>query len=180
MFLASRHLAGPSVDHRVLSYFQFLVSLRAARPGAPRIYLRRPFFALRSPAPFHALTRGTAAICEARRSVVGTTSHTRIALMPKLNRDDVALYFKDEGSGTAPPMLFVHGWGCDHTFFAPQQAHFSHFQRTIAVDLRGHGASSAPIQDYTVEGFVDDLAHLCRELTLPKSIVVGHSMVVSI
>jgi pimeloyl-ACP methyl ester carboxylesterase len=96
--------------------------------------------------------------------------------MQKLNRDDVALYFKDEGSGTAPPMLFVHGWGCDHTFFAPQQAHFSHFQRTIAVDLRGHDASSAPIQDYTVEGFVDDLAHLCRELTLPKSIVVGHSM----
>jgi pimeloyl-ACP methyl ester carboxylesterase len=96
--------------------------------------------------------------------------------MQKLNRDDVALHFKDEGSGTAPPLLFVHGWGCDHTFFAPQQAHFSHFQRTIAVDLRGHGASSAPIQDYTVEGFVDDLAHLCRELTLPKSIVVGHSM----
>src|SRR3979409_1803014 len=96
--------------------------------------------------------------------------------MQKLNRDDVALYFKDEGSGTAPPMLFVHGWGCDHTFFAPQQAHFSHFQRTIAVDLRGHGASSAPIHDYTVEGFVDDLAHLCRELTLPKSIVVGQRM----
>jgi pimeloyl-ACP methyl ester carboxylesterase len=96
--------------------------------------------------------------------------------MPKLKRDDVGLYFEDTGPGAAPPMMFVHGWGCDHTIFGPQRAYFSRSRRTIAVDLRGHGLSDAPRQDYTVDGFVDDLAALCKKLNLPGSIVVGHSM----
>jgi pimeloyl-ACP methyl ester carboxylesterase len=36
-----------------------------------------------------------------------------------LNRDGVALYYEQMGSGE-PPLLFVHGWCCDHAYFAPQ------------------------------------------------------------
>jgi pimeloyl-ACP methyl ester carboxylesterase len=44
------------------------------------------------------------------------------------------------------------------------------------VDLRGHGESDAPHQDYTMAVFADDLAWLCTELALMRPIVVGHSM----
>jgi pimeloyl-ACP methyl ester carboxylesterase len=44
------------------------------------------------------------------------------------------------------------------------------------VDLRGHGVSDKPVQDYTVAGFADDLAWLCAQLGLAKPVVVGHSM----
>ena len=49
-------------------------------------------------------------------------------------------------------------------------------RRTVAVDLRGHGASDAPSQEYTVASFADDLLWQCRELGLVKPIVVGHGM----
>jgi pimeloyl-ACP methyl ester carboxylesterase len=60
--------------------------------------------------------------------------------------------------------------------FTPQIEHFSKSYRVIAVDLRGHGISDKPHQEYTVAGFADDLAYLCRELQLQRPIVVGHSM----
>jgi len=54
--------------------------------------------------------------------------------------------------------------------------HFRHSYRVIAVDLRGHGFSDKPHQEYTVAGFADDLASLCRELRIQKPVVIGHSM----
>jgi hypothetical protein len=61
-------------------------------------------------------------------------------------------------------------------YFAPQQKFFGTTRRTVAVDLRCHGASDAPRQEYTVADFADDLAWQCRLLELKKPIVVGRSM----
>ncbi|HEU0115710.1 MAG TPA: alpha/beta hydrolase [Thermomicrobiales bacterium] len=90
-------------------------------------------------------------------------------------RDGVALAYAECGRGE-PPMLFVHCWTGDHTFFARQIAHFASKHRIVAVDLRGHGASDKPRQDYTVEGFVDDLVWLCAQLEIQNPVIVGHSM----
>ena len=46
----------------------------------------------------------------------------------------------------------------------------------MAVDLRGHGDSDKPDQDYGIAGFVDDVAWLVREIGLEKPVIVGHSM----
>lgn len=92
-----------------------------------------------------------------------------------LRRDGVSLAHLDAGSGE-PPLLFVHGWACDHTFFGPHVEHFGRAHRVVAVDLRGHGASDRPRQAYTMAGFADDLAWLCRELGLARPVVIGHSM----
>jgi pimeloyl-ACP methyl ester carboxylesterase len=91
-----------------------------------------------------------------------------------VNRDGVRLAYEDHGSDN-PPMLFIHGWCCDHTHFAPQVVHFSRDHRVIAVDLRGHGASDKPKQEYTMPGFADDMAWLCDQLSLDRPVVVGHS-----
>ena len=63
--------------------------------------------------------------------------------MHLIKKDGVTLAYEDINSGS-PPMLFVHGWGCDHTVFAPQVEFFCCSHRLISVDLRGHGESDAP------------------------------------
>jgi pimeloyl-ACP methyl ester carboxylesterase len=95
--------------------------------------------------------------------------------MEKLPRDGVALAYEETGSGE-PPLLFVHCWCGNHTFFASQIAHFRLDHRCIAVDLRGHGESDKPEQDYTLAGFVDDLVWLCDQLDVRRPVVIGHSM----
>jgi pimeloyl-ACP methyl ester carboxylesterase len=95
--------------------------------------------------------------------------------MQMIKKEGVTLAYHDISRGS-PPMLFVHGWGCDHTAFAPQAEFFRRSHRVVSVDLRGHGKSDAPDQDYTMAAFADDLAWLCTELALTKPIVVGHSM----
>ena len=96
--------------------------------------------------------------------------------MQRLERDGVALFYEQAGEGD-PSILLVHGWCCDHTYFAPQFEHFaSRGHRAVAVDLRGHGRSDKPQQDYTMRLFADDLAWICDRIGAEKPLVVGHSM----
>ena len=44
------------------------------------------------------------------------------------------------------------------------------------MDLRGHGQSDKPDQDYTIGGFVDDLAWLISEIRIERPVLIGHSM----
>jgi pimeloyl-ACP methyl ester carboxylesterase len=92
-----------------------------------------------------------------------------------MERDGIRLAFEEAGSGE-PPLLLVHGWACDHTCLAPQFEHFARRHRVLTVDLRGHGASGAPLQDYTMAGFAEDLVWLCCRLDLRRPVVIGHSM----
>lgn len=94
--------------------------------------------------------------------------------MPYLSRDGVNLYYEEAGSG--PAMIFVHGWCCDHTHFERQVEHFSPRYRVLSVDLRGHGLSDKPVEDYTMPLFADDVAYVCGELGVERVVAVGHSM----
>ena len=94
-----------------------------------------------------------------------------------LNRDGVRLAHFETGPETpqSPPLVLVNGWTGDHGIFTPQLAHFGKTRRVVAVNLRGHGASDAPEQDYTMAGFADDIAWQCAQLQLQKPVVIGHS-----
>jgi pimeloyl-ACP methyl ester carboxylesterase len=96
--------------------------------------------------------------------------------MPSLRRDGTALFYED-AKGREPPILLVHGWGCDHTYLGPQFEHFgSRGHRVVAVDLHGHAQSDKPHQCYTMQVFADDLAWMCDQRNLVRPVVVGHSM----
>ncbi len=96
--------------------------------------------------------------------------------MRQLELDGVTLSYEEAGEGESP-VLLVHGWCCDHTYFAPQFEHFAKKGcRVVAVDLRGRGRSDKSHQPYTMQVFADDLARMCERLGLEKPAVVGHSM----
>jgi pimeloyl-ACP methyl ester carboxylesterase len=95
--------------------------------------------------------------------------------MEQLVRDGVALAYEGRGAGD-PPLVLIHGWCCDHTYFAPQVAYFERAHRVLAVDLRGHGASDKPEQAYTIDVLADDVAWLCERLGIRQPVLVGHSM----
>jgi pimeloyl-ACP methyl ester carboxylesterase len=82
--------------------------------------------------------------------------------MRVIQRDGTGLAYAESGGGD-PTFVFVHGWTCNHTHFAPQVAHFAKDHRVVAVDLRGHGASDTPVQRYTVQGFADDVVWICKQ-----------------
>jgi pimeloyl-ACP methyl ester carboxylesterase len=96
--------------------------------------------------------------------------------MPSLRKDGVALFY-EEARGDGPPVVLVHGWCCDHSYFAPQFDHFARAgYRVVAVDLRGHGRSDKPECRYSMADFADDVAWLCGKLKLNGPLVIGHSM----
>jgi pimeloyl-ACP methyl ester carboxylesterase len=74
------------------------------------------------------------------------------------------------------PLVLVNGWTGDHRIFMPQIAHFGQTRRVVAINLRGHGDSDAPKQDYTMAGFADDIAWQCEQLALQRPVVIGHSL----
>ena len=96
--------------------------------------------------------------------------------MQSLARDGVALHY-EHTEGALQPVILVHGWCCDHTYFAPQFDFLSEQGHSVvAVDLRGHGESDRPEGSYAMEVFADDIAWLSAELGLKHPVVVGHSM----
>ena len=75
-----------------------------------------------------------------------------------------------------PPIVFVHGFGCAHSDWDSQVAHLSPRHQTVAVDLRGHGASPGPAAACSIERYGADVAEVMRALALPPAVLVGHSM----
>jgi pimeloyl-ACP methyl ester carboxylesterase len=95
--------------------------------------------------------------------------------VPFADLGEVQLFFTDEGAGD-PPLLLVHGYTCDSHDWSWQLPHFVKQHRVIAVDLRGHGRSSAPAEGYSAQEFAADLAALLRSLGVSGVVAIGHSL----
>ena len=95
--------------------------------------------------------------------------------MATIVRNGIRLACDDRGAGE-PVIVFVHGWTCDRSLFAPQADHFSRQHRVVSVDLRGHGESDKPHEPYPIGAYADDIAYLIDQLGLGKVVAVGHSM----
>ncbi len=97
--------------------------------------------------------------------------------MPNLNlKDGTRIFYKEEGKG-APPVLLVHGWTMNSYVWQKTIPYLSKYFRTIAPDLKGHGASDKPQARYTLKEYAEEVDQLVDKL-LPKDkfVLVGHSM----
>ena len=95
--------------------------------------------------------------------------------MEQISRGNVSLAYAEAGKGN-PPLVFIHGGFADHTHFTPQFDYFKRNHHVLTMDLRGHGESEKPQQDYTITAYSDDIYWLCQQVGIKKPIVIGHSM----
>jgi len=89
--------------------------------------------------------------------------------------DGVSIAYEVRGT-KSPTLVFVHGWSCDRTYWAPQLEAFSKDHRVVAIDLGGHGDSGMGRKEWTIESFGEDVASVVKKLNLRDVILVGHSM----
>ena len=95
--------------------------------------------------------------------------------MATITHKGIKLVYDSRGKGR-PAFVFIHGWTCDRSFFAPQAKHFGRRHRVVSLDLRGHGESDKPQGAYPINAYVDDIAFLIGTLRLGKVVAIGHSM----
>ena len=74
------------------------------------------------------------------------------------------------------PIVFVHGMACSADLWNAQLAYAARTRRAIAIDLRGHGASTPPADDdYSPESCAADIFTVLEALGLDRIALVGHS-----
>jgi len=89
--------------------------------------------------------------------------------------NDITMAYDDCGAG--PPLLLIHGFPLNRQMWQAQLLPIAKAgYRVIAPDLRGFGASEAPPDGYTMDGFADDLVALMDALQIRRAAVGGMSM----
>jgi 3-oxoadipate enol-lactonase len=85
------------------------------------------------------------------------------------------LHFTERGSGSAPPLLLVHGLMVTGAMYDHVVDHFGASRRVIVPDLRGHGRSRDLPPPYGVAQLAADLAALLDDLGIDRADVLGYS-----
>ncbi|MGG4439110.1 alpha/beta fold hydrolase [Brevibacillus fortis] len=86
----------------------------------------------------------------------------------------IKIAYVEEGSGES--LVLIHGFCGSSSYWHKLVPLLSKTHRVMAIDLRGHGDSSAPDEPYSMERFADDLALFVDELGLAKIHLFGHSL----
>lgn len=95
--------------------------------------------------------------------------------MERIRVNDIELAFRIDGPADAPWVVCSHSLACDHSMWDDQRVALRDF-RLLRFDTRGHGASSAPIGEYTMEQLADDARLLLDRLGIRRCHYVGLSM----
>lgn len=83
------------------------------------------------------------------------------------------VHFESEGSGA--PVIFLHGWGCDHSVFSSFVPALSGKYCVLSLDFPGFGQSEEPDRVWGVEEYTCFLEWFCKTLGLEKPSLVAHS-----
>jgi pimeloyl-ACP methyl ester carboxylesterase len=95
-------------------------------------------------------------------------------VMQNVSIGEVRLAYEEVGEGA--PLIQVHGAGFGHHNFAAVTPFLADHFRVLNVDLRGFGESDRPRQQYTFEGWADDVAAFMDALGIEWANVHGTSM----
>jgi pimeloyl-ACP methyl ester carboxylesterase len=86
----------------------------------------------------------------------------------------IELYYVESGAGE--PVLLIPGLGATAESFGGIVPRIAERYRSICVDLRGVGRSTASRSDYTMELWANDLVTLLDHLEIPQALVIGSSL----
>jgi pimeloyl-[acyl-carrier protein] methyl ester esterase len=82
--------------------------------------------------------------------------------------------YADTGAGS--PILLVHGWAANGSFFLDLGARLAKTHRVLTPTLRGHPGAGHGSSPCTIETLADDIAHFVATLDLKHVTAVGWSM----
>jgi 3-oxoadipate enol-lactonase len=94
----------------------------------------------------------------------------------RINDIDIAYRVDGDGAATKPWLVFSHSLACDHSMWDPQIDDFARACNVLRYDIRGHGQSSAPAGEYTLEQLADDLNGLLDRLRISRCHFAGLSL----
>ncbi|MDP9131820.1 MAG: alpha/beta fold hydrolase, partial [Nitrospirota bacterium] len=86
------------------------------------------------------------------------------------NSTGIRLAYDDQGTGL--PLVFLHAFPLNRSMWAPQVDMLSRKFRTITIDLRGHGESDAPLWNFSLDHFADNVCALLDHLVIPQAVLV--------
>ena len=89
------------------------------------------------------------------------------------------VYYLDTGGGGAP-LVLVHGWACDTSFWKGQVGPMSASRRVIALDLPGHGRSGPSDAGYAQDSLARAVLAVMDHAGVERAVLVGHSMGASV
>lgn len=92
------------------------------------------------------------------------------------NGIDIGFTIDGDRSPTKPWLVFAHSLACDRSMWEPQVEVFKRSCNLLRYDLRGHGATSVPAGEYTLELLADDLKGLLDALRIKRCHFVGLSL----
>lgn len=93
--------------------------------------------------------------------------------------NNLNLHVREWGKSDHTAILFIHGWSANHLAWKYQyESSLSEEFRLVALDLRGHGMSDAPLEaKHYSEGqlWADDITAIIETLNLSQPTLVGWS-----
>ena len=84
--------------------------------------------------------------------------------------------YEEAGSGSATPIVFLHGVGSDKSVWRRQLAHFGQTRRAIAFDYPGYGDSDPAPEGATREDYADAIISAMDKLGVDRAHVCGLSL----
>ena len=90
--------------------------------------------------------------------------------------DGVGLNVEIDGPPDGTPVVFLHGVSGSASTFAWVPARLAPPQRTVRVDLRGHGRSDPAPGTYVIPRYGEDVVAVLRQVADRPAILVGHSL----
>jgi 3-oxoadipate enol-lactonase len=94
----------------------------------------------------------------------------------KASVNGIEINYEVHGKEGAPWITWSHSLACSVRMWDPQIAAFKDKYRLLVIDMRGHGATSAPAGPYTLELLASDVAGLLGHLKINKTHFVGLSI----
>ena len=96
--------------------------------------------------------------------------------MPFAHTPTLRTYYRLEGNGGLPVLMFAHSLGVDHGQWDSQMAGLLPHCQILRYDIRGHGASDAPPGSYSMELLGRDALALADALGIRRFAFCGLSL----
>ena len=85
------------------------------------------------------------------------------------------VHYTEGGDPTMPPMVLMHGWGCNATTLASIEKVAVEYCHVYNLDFPGFGSSDEPKEVWGVEEYTEFFTKLLDALGISNPILLGHS-----